>query len=78
MVWSYMMPFRKIIFMVVNNGLLQSTCFSHTVLRKRRLNKHSDQRGNHTPNQWYIQEEKLRTDPQSIHLLHVQWFEPNG
>lgn len=37
-VWSYMMPFRKIIYIAVNNGLLQRDPFSRTASRKRRPN----------------------------------------
>lgn len=78
-VWSYMMPFRKIIYMAVNNGLLQRD----PVLRVQHheggdQTGFSDPRGNHTPDQRHIQKEKLRADPRSVHLLHLYGFELDG
>ena len=54
-VWSYMMPFRKIIYMAVNNGLLQRDPFFAYSITKGDQTGFSDPRGNHTPDQRHIQ-----------------------
>lgn len=77
-VWSYMMPFRKIIYMAVNNGLLQrDPFFAYSITKEE------------TKRGFLTQEEitllingtfkrKLRADPRSVHLLHLYGFELDG
>ena len=55
-VWSYMMPFRSIIYTAINNGWLPRVRFYASRGNEARF---PDERGNHDAYQWDIQKEKL-------------------
>ena len=71
-----MILLRKIIFIAVNNGLLQrDPFFAYKYHEGGDQTELSDQRENQTPDQPHIQKEKLWTDPQPIHFLHLYGIE---
>lgn len=78
-VWSYMMPFRKIIYMAVNNGLLQrDPFFAYSITKEETKRGFLTQEEITLLINGTFKKKSYEPDPRSVHLLHLYGFELDG